>query len=233
MSAASPAAKPFRFSSTMTLRESTGVRAVSLPQLLRHLRTMPESVIYYHTHHYLLEHHYLTPEPPNDFAYWATAVFGEARLGEQLASIDTIQFTSLSALRDRLVEVLSQYLRANPLLRWRVVGMEDAFYFIKAVNLVLTTPYEAKTLEEFAACLEAITIESLYFHIFEARLRLRRGPNDFSLWLEQLGEPQLASAVATLDPYTHTMEELRQTLLRLIRRELEHRQRASVPAAVA
>lgn len=206
------------------------MRAVSLSQLLRYVRTLPESVIYYHTHHYLLEHQYLTPEPPNDFAYWATAVFGEPRLGEQLASIDTMQFSSLSALRDRLTEVLSRYLRANPLLRWRVVAPTDAFYFVKAVNVVLTTPYEARTLEEFAACLEAITIESLYFHVFEARLRLRRGPNDFALWFEQIGAPELANAVATLDPYTHTMNELRDTLLRLIRRELERRRAVSADA---
>lgn len=211
---------PFQFSTALVLPESTGIRVVSIAQLLKRLRVMPDAVIYHHTHHFLREHQYLKPEPSNDFAYWVTEIMGERELGERLASIDTIRFSNLAALRNRLVEVIDQYDQAHPGFRPRVVSVDEAFYFIKAISVVLRTPYQARTLQEFADALQAVTIDSLYFHIFEARLRLQQGPNDFSRWLEGIGESRLAAAVASLDPYTHTLEELRQTILRLVRERL-------------
>jgi len=208
-------AEPFCFFTTLTLRESTGLRAVSIAQLLKGLQAVPASVIYYHTHHYLREHHYLTPEPPNDFAYWVTEVLGDKDLGERLASVDTIQFASLQALREQLIEMIESYLRLHAWYRLRRVGPPEAFHFVKAVNVVLRTPYQAATLQEFVEGLRAVTLDSVYFHMFEARLRLERGSNDFSLWFEGLGESRLAKAVASLDPYAHTLEELRQTILRV------------------
>jgi len=214
------ASRPFQFSTTLTLQEATGLSAVSLAQLVKCLRVISDPVIYHHTHHYLRQHHYLTPEPPNDFAYWVTEVLGERALGEQLGSVNTIQFTSLRLLREQLIDVLDSYLRTHPLLRLRIVNLPEAFHFVKAVSVVLRTPYQANTLQEFVEGLRAVTIDSVYFHMFEARLRLQRGSNDFSLWFEDLGESALAKAVASLDPYTHTMEELRQTIARLVERRL-------------
>lgn len=219
---------PFRFSTRLTLREATGLRAVSVGQLLKALQRVPGSVIFHHTHHYLQQHQSLTPEPPNDFAYWVTEVVGDKALGEQLASIDTIQFHSVRALRDRLVATVERHLRARPRLRFHVVPAEEALHFIRAVSLVLPTPHQASTLAEFAEALQAVTINSLYYHIFEARLRLERG-NDFARWFESLGESQLARAVDSLDPYTHTMEELRRTILTLVSRRLPEAARICSP----
>lgn len=218
MPAAAP--EPFHFYTSLSLREATGIRAVSLPQLLKYLRTAPDAVVYGHTHLYVLEHHYLAPELPNDFAYWVTEVLGDKPLGERLASIDTIRFTTVRALRDRLVRVIEEHLEQAPIVRLRTCAFEEAFHFVKAVSVVLATPHTAATLEEFAQGLEAVTINSLYFHMFEARLRLRRGTNDFSLWFQSLGETELAQAVAALDPYSHTIGELRQTILGLVRERI-------------
>lgn len=220
------AIKPFQFYTRLSLREATGLRAVTLSQLLKFIRTVPGSVIYHHTHHYLQQHQYLTPEPPNDFAYWVTEVLGEGKLGEQLASIDTIQFQSIRALRERIAEVIEEHLKGRPLLRMRAADPEEAFHFVKAVSVVVPTPYQASNLGEFAECLKAVTVDSIYFHIFEARIRLQRGSNDFSLWLESVGEKICAQAVASLDPYTHTMEELRQAILRLLSDRLSVKERA-------
>lgn len=217
---------PFQFFTRLSLREATGLRAVSVSQLLNALRTVPGSVIFHHTHHYLQQFQSLTPEPPNDFAYWVTEALGDKALGEQLASVDTVQFTSIRALRERLIEVLEQSLRANVWLRFRVASPEEAFHFVKAVSIVLPTPYRAQTLPEFAEGLKAVTIDSLYFHMFEAQIRLEQGRNDFSSWFEGLGEAQLAQAVARLDPYTHTMEELRQAILRLVQQRLGRQEMA-------
>src|SRR4051812_32449957 len=97
------AEKPFRFSTHASLPFVTGAKAADLRQFLGHLKTVHESVIYQHTHHYLEQHQELTPEPPNDFAYWITNQLMLEDLGEKIAAIDTIQYGSLEDLRKAVV----------------------------------------------------------------------------------------------------------------------------------
>ncbi|MDD5428718.1 MAG: DUF5752 family protein, partial [Candidatus Omnitrophica bacterium] len=91
--------EPFRFYTRLNLTELTGLKASNLGELLEGLKEAPESSIYHHTHRFLQQHHFLSPEPPNDFAYWVTGMLGEERLGEKLASIDIVRFTTINDLR--------------------------------------------------------------------------------------------------------------------------------------
>jgi len=50
-------------------------------------------------------------------------------------------------------------------------------------TFVLPTSFVAHDLAQFREMLGAISLESLYYHIFDARLRLGREENDFSRWL--------------------------------------------------
>ena len=210
--------RPFRFFTSLILPESTGLRASTLPVLAKILREVPESCVYYHTHHFLLQHHYLSPEPANDFAYWVTAVLGEGPLGELLASIDVTQHASLKSLREAIGNTIDAYLEHNAPSRLKFVSEGQEFFFIKSLHIVMPTRYVASTLEEFAQILEHISIRSLYYHIFDARLRVGRSTNDFSRWLTgQLGLTELAEQVSQLDPYAHTLETLRQLLLSMVR----------------
>ncbi len=206
----------FRFSTQMSLIELTGLSARELYELLGHMKTVPDSVLYYHTHAFLKQHQFLSPEPPNDFAYWVTNVLQEDRLGEQLAAIDTVRFSSIQSLREALVQTMEKYLakgRNN-----RVAPAGEEFHFMKARSFVLATPYEVNTLDEFADAISKVSLYSLYHHMFEARLRLQKSSNDFSLWLEtELGEKSLANAIARLDPYTQTLDSLRKKIIRLVR----------------
>jgi hypothetical protein len=212
----SVAQNPFRFSTQMSLIELTGLSAKDLYELVTHLKTVPSSVLYYHTHTFLKQHQFLSPEPPNDFAYWVTNVLQEDRLGEQLAAIDTVRFSSLQTLRVALVETIEKYLAKGKTSRVAPEG--EPFHFMKARSFVFATPHEARTLEEFAQALPKVSLYSLYHHIFEARLRLEKGSNDFSLWLEtELGEKDLAKAIARLDPYTQTLDSLRNKIVTLVR----------------
>lgn len=213
-------AQPFRFSTSLILQEATGLRAARLRSLAQLLRVVPDSCIYYHTHYFLLQHHYLTPEPSNDFAYWVGEVLGEEALGERLAGLDIMEHISLSTLRQRLVDIIEHYLRRTPTARFKFASEGEEFFFIKSVQVILPTPYTAATLAEFADMLERVSVRSLYFHVFDARLRLGRKTNDFSLWLEQLGYPELAQEIAGLDPYDYTLESLRSLMLSLVRRAL-------------
>jgi hypothetical protein len=207
---------PFHFVTQTSLIELTGLRASEVYQLLEHLKNVPGSVLYYHTHHFLRQHQFLSPEPPNDFAYWVTNVLQEDRLGEQLAAIDTVRFSSLRSLREALVGTIERYLSKGRSSRVAPEGEE--FHFMKARSFVIQTPYVVRNLDEFLDAIQKVSINSLYHHIFEARLRLEKGTNDFSKWLEtELGEETLAKAIARLDPYTLTLEGLRQKIVRLIR----------------
>ena len=206
---------PFRFYTRLTLTRLTGRRAADLAEMLEHLRSAPGSMIFHHTHHFLVQHQHLSPEPPNDFAFWVRNVLQEERLGERLAAIDTVQFASLHELRDRTIEVIEEYLTTCGDLRTAPPGEE--FHFMDAISFTVPTRHQARTLAEFAAELREVGYATIAYHLFEARLRVGADDNDFSRWLEaELGERELAAAIRRLDPYTHTMEGLRQRLLRLI-----------------
>ncbi len=209
------ATKPFKFYTRLHLQELTGLVAWTLKEMLDVLKKVPGSVIYHHTHHFLQQHQHLSPEPPNDFAYWASNVLGERQLAEELASIDTVRFNTIRLLREKIISTIKAHLRKYRRSRRALSGEE--FYFIKSISFILPLPYQARTLQEFVEILKNISIRSLYFHIFEAQLRLKKKKNDFSNWIEtSLGDKKLARDIARLDPYTHTMEGLRQSLIELV-----------------
>ncbi len=215
------AKEPFRFYTRWNLSELLGIKASNLGQLLEHIKDVPGSCIYHHTHRFLQQHQYLSPEPPNDFAYWVREVLGDDELGERLASIDTIQYKTIRSLREKIIETIEEYLRHNPRANLRFAGEDEQFHFIKSVSFIAPTNDVATDLKEFAEALRKVTVDSIYFHIFEAHLRLEKGTNDFSNWLEtSLLEEGLAKKISRLDPYTYTLDGLRKTILKIIDKKL-------------
>lgn len=214
------ASEPFRFYTRLHLKELTGLKASNLTELVELIREVPESVIYYHTHHFLEEYHFLTPEPANDFALWVSDELGCEVLGEKLASIDTFGFPTINALRARIESTITNYLSQNPDGRQARPGRE--FHFIKSVSFVMPTPYVAHDLREFVEILKQISQGALFYHMFESRLRLKKGVNDFSIWMEEcLGDKDLADKLANLDPYNYTLENLRTTVIQLIEKRIK------------
>ncbi|MDD4893931.1 MAG: DUF5752 family protein [Candidatus Omnitrophica bacterium] len=213
--------EPFRFCTRLHLSELTGLRATTLGQLLALIKEVPGSSIYHHTHRFLQQHQYLSPEPPNDFAYWVTDILGEDELGERLVSIDTIQYSTIRDLRDKIASTIESYLNDNPLAKMKFARAGEEFHFIKSVSFILPTNYIAYDLSEFAEVLKKITIDSIYFHIFEARLRLEKPTNDFAFWIENsLGDKKLANNISSFDPYTGTLEDLRKKIIRMVERRI-------------
>ncbi len=189
------ASAPFKFYTQVHITELTGQKARNMQQLASILRLSPDSVVYYHTHHFLQSHNYLVPEPANDFAVWVSDVLGEEEIGERLAVVDTFEFPSLAMLRERIVGIIEECLGRGMNGREAPEGQE--FHFMKSVTVGLPTPYVAHDLREFVEALRKISLGSLYFHVFESRLRLGRGLNDFSIWLQDsLDEPELGQEIA-------------------------------------
>ena len=113
-----------------------------------------------------------------------------------------------------------------PVCRPRVFNCETAagreFHFVRSISIILPLPYLAHDLREFVEVLRNVSLRSLYFHIFESRLRLGRGLNDFSAWIEEdLDEPELADSIAHLDPYNYTLEGLRSSLIQQIEKHIK------------
>lgn len=209
--------EPFRFYTRMILPELTGLKADNLLQLLKMIKEVSPSAIYHHTHRFLQQHQHLAPEPPNDFAYWVTEVLGEDRLGEKLASINTVEFSTIETLREVIVSAIEGYLKEDPTAGSRTAHKGEEFYFIKSVSFIFPTKHTACDLDEFVEELKKVTISSIYFHIFEARLRLEKGNNDFSFWIEtSVGDKAVADKISKLDPYAYTLEDLRGQIIGMI-----------------
>ncbi len=204
----------FRFNTKLDQTILLGTKAKNIPELLNGIRSAPDASIYFHTHKFLQQHHYLSPEPPNDFGYWVTNILNESRLGERLSSVDIIQFERISNLRKQFIEIIDGYLQSA----YRSVDAPagEEFYFMSAQTFVFSTPYAAHDLGEFREILSKVSIHSLYYHVFDAALRMEQGENDFSVWFRKMGQVSLADRVRRLDPYTYTLEGLRQKLIQLV-----------------
>ncbi|MBL7157792.1 MAG: hypothetical protein ISS92_06525 [Candidatus Omnitrophica bacterium] len=213
---AKKALNPFQFYTSVKLREVTGRKARTLRELVEIIKEVSGSVVYYHTHVFLQRHQNISPEPPNDFAFWVSSTLGENKLGEELASIDICEFSTIRELRERIIKTIENHLfETKEPQRYALQGKE--FEFIKAHSIVMPAGFTAHNLKEFATILEKVTIHSIYFHIFEARLRLEKAVNDFAFWIgTSVGSPELAKIIESLDPYTFTGEGLRRELIKII-----------------
>lgn len=206
------AKEPFRFYTTSSLVEITGKSAHHLKEFVQILKKIDESSIFYHVHHSFREYTFAPGQYSNDFARWAAEDLEEATLAEKLASIDVHEFTDLNSLRDKLLEIIEDHLMNAVEIRLAPPGRE--FYFLRGISIVSPTPYEVRTLKEFTNALNEVGMRSLYFHFFDARLRLKRKTNDFSNWIEDsLAEKEIAEKINNLDPYFMTMDQLKQKII--------------------
>jgi hypothetical protein len=206
---------PFYFNSAAHIIRVTGERAANLGELIEGLRSCPDETIFQHTFQTLQEHHFIREGFSNDFAHWAFSSCNEVALAEQLAVVDIREATSIPILREKLVNIVEQYLKAHPRARERA-GLEP-FYFCAADTVVIPTPLAARNLNEFAEALKKASIHCVHYHFIEARLRLKLNSNDFSVWLtEELGMHSLADRVNRIDIYTSTLHDIRRKIVRMI-----------------
>ena len=209
------AAEPFHFNSAANLLRIGRERADNLTEFLEALRQCPESSIFQHTFRTLEEHHFISEGFSNDFAHWAYVECNETGLGEILASLDVRVFTSIFDLRQRIVDVVEDYIESHPQSAQRPA--RKPFHFCASETVVMPTPFVATNLPEFIAAMSHVTIHSIHHHFIEARLRLRLQSNDFSIWLsEDMNLPQYAAKINRIDIYTSTLEGVRQQIVRTL-----------------
>jgi hypothetical protein len=204
---------PFVFYSEYNLPLLLGKKATNIYELLDGIKTIPKESIYYHTHKFLIQHHYLIPEPPNDFAYWVRNIIRQPQLGEIIASINIVEFNNLEDLRCKIIEVIENNDRSGFGINC-AEGFE--FQFMSCRTFRFKYKYEANNLSEFSEVLKKIDISTLFVNIFDSKLRQGKEKNNFSEWFESIGEKELAEKVSCIDPYTLTLEGLRNKILNYI-----------------
>jgi hypothetical protein len=207
---------PFVFYTERRLVGLTGRKARNLGELLKHLREVSGSSIFYHTHYLYLVHHFEKPRFYNEFANWASHAVQEERLAERLAAIELLTITSIRDLRNAIVTTVEEHLKSDATRRDCPAG--DEFHFCEANSFIMPTGVVAHDVSEFFEQLGRVTNACLHFHFFEARLRLERPTNDFSQWLKDLGETRLAKEIDKLNPYAMTLDELKEQISKLSRR---------------
>ena len=209
--------QPFRFVTSSSLVNVCGPRAGSAAELLEGVRTVSGSSIYHHSHQVYREWQAFGRPPVHDFGYWVSEVLRERSLGEKLSMIDPTQFQDIRTFRHAIAEAIERHLAIHPLLNRCPPGSE--FTFCESTSIILDTGVAARDLGEFISAMGRVTNRCLYYHLFEARLRLKRPDNDFSIWLrEQLEEDELAEEISRLDISIHTLEQIRANILLILGR---------------
>ena len=213
--------EPFKFCTRLTLTQVTGLKAFTVPELLEGIKGADDAVIYHHTHRFIKQSHHLVPEGANDFAYWVTNTVQADRLGEELTSIDIVRYHSLADIRAAFVETLERHIAENPGPA-RTVAQGREFNFMRAIRFSLPTDCAATDHRTFIQCLRRVAVSSLYLHVFEARLRPPYGVDDFSHWFRtNFNDEAVGREISRLDPYSYTLEGLRQRIIRILEKRLE------------
>ncbi len=214
------AANLFWFRECFLMPMPTGQKVVNLRELLQAVREMDEAVLYFH----LLQSRLTLSQPeveyPNDFAMWAAAALQDARLAEKLSSFDPFEYENLAQVRQAIADILEEYLWDLPNVPWARPGLE--FHFCEASTVVMRSHISAANLREFCRALQIVGLDSLYYHFFEARWRLRvREGDDFSYWIDtNFNLPALVEAIRGIDVYFYTLPEIRKTLLDLVHKHV-------------
>lgn len=205
---------PFVFRTERRLVRLTGRKARTLPELLAHLREVTGASIFYHTHHLYLSHHFERPVFYNDFAIWASRALLERALAERLAAVDLLTFPTIRRLRERIIRIIEDHVAGSADALRRAPQGEE-FHFCESQSFIMPTGLVAADARAFFEQLPHLTTISLFYHFFEARLRLDRPTNDFSAWFADIGEPGLARKIDALNPYIMTLDQLKLKIIHM------------------
>ncbi len=205
----------FEFKQCVSLLKSTGKKAKNLRELRDAIAVVSDESIFHHTYQYFLKGHIL--EYTNDFAHWAGESLEERALAEHLSNIDPYAFKNIDELRQELLNVIDGYLENFPEPREAMPG--DEFYFNETITLTFPVGIRVKNLAEFLIAIKYIDAAAIYYHFYEARVRL--GVDDFSKWIEDsLGKKDLSEKIRAIDPFMHSIEGIRDHIIETVEKDV-------------
>lgn len=213
-------AEPFVFLGCIDLKEMLPYEARDVRELLEVIGRVPIESLFCHTAAALLHRSALPTGYPNDFAHWTGLAMGDQRLAERLAAIDPFESRSLEQMREELVATISDHLQHFPAAS--PAARAEPFRFFQAHLVPVPTGHQARTLREFRDALAEVDLSALFYHLIEARYRLSRGRGDFAEWVAAAFErPDVAERLAAIDPYSGSLERIRDRHLTVLTAALD------------
>jgi len=210
--------KDFEFKQCVSIIKSTGKKAKNLRELREVISIVSDESIFHHTYQYFLKGHIL--EYTNDFAQWAGESLEERALGEHLSGIDPYNFRTIGELRNELLRVIDEYLEKFPEPREAMPG--DDFYFNQTITLTFPAGIWVRNLAEFLIAVKYIDAGSIYYHFYEARVRLGGGVDDFSAWIQNaIINKELADRIRAIDPFMHSVDGIREHIVEAVEEEVK------------
>jgi hypothetical protein len=210
--------EPFEFNQCISILKSTGEKAKNIHELRNIIAVISDDCIFHHTYQYFIKGHVL--EYTNDFAHWAGESLEERALSEHLSNIDPYDYKNISGLKNKLLEVIDNYLENFP--EPREAMPNDEFYFNETITLIFPAGIRAKNLAEFLTAIKYVDAGSVYYHFFEAQIRLGGGIDDFSRWIEDaFGKKDLVEKIRSIDPFMHDLEGIRNHIAEAVEEEVK------------
>lgn len=208
--------EPIRFRKVLFIPEALGLFADNVEQMLKLMLVVDTYSIYYHLHHPYFSRTTVRPDYPGGFSIWAGKIASEPLLAERLSGISPLEFRGdLTALRMQYVRIISQYLLDRPVPRHAPEGREFAFCTTRL--MVASTPLQATTPQELLEGIAKTNSMAIFAHVYDSPMRLGRPENDFSAWLRHSAQrPDLADALSRVDPYSDSIEGVRERLIRAL-----------------
>lgn len=207
----------FEFKQCVSILKSTGKKDKSLRELRNVIAVVSDESIFHHTYQYFLKGHFF--EYTNDFAQWAGESLEERALSEHLSNIDPYAFKTIDELRQELLNVIDSYLKNFPEPREAMPG--DEFYFNETITLTFPAGIRVRNLAEFLIAIKYIDAAAIYYHFYEARVRL--GVDDFSMWIEEsLGKNEPAEKIRAIDPFMHSIDGIREHIIEAVEADVRN-----------
>ena len=89
------------------------------------------------------------------------------------------------------------------------------------MTLIFPLGVRARNLAEFLTAIKYLNHGTIYFHFYEARMRLGEGVDDFSKWFEvALGKKGLADRIRSIDPFMHAIDGIREHIIEAVDEEV-------------
>jgi septum formation topological specificity factor MinE len=197
---------------------ATGERASSLLELRDKIATINEGCIYYHFWGGRMMPQFVHTQHHNDFASWVFHRLHDNVLAERLSVIDPIEFNSLEALRQDVLEKIEKRLEDYEIHLW--TKKEDQFRFIRYTIVIFENIVSIAKPEDLPKIVPMLPPNSIFYHFIDARARTPERTDDFSVWLKMYGNQYdaLIEDIQSIDPYFLSLTQLREELTNLFQR---------------
>jgi len=209
--------KPFRFKDAVRLTCPVGETAATLREFRGAVERVAPSVLHHHLRETPLRFAFTLWDYPNDFALWAADALENRALAERFAVLDPFHESNLELLRENILDAVDDAL--GELHSHFPVPPGQEFYFANSVAMKFDLDVTAADLDELVGALERVPASSIYYHLYEARLRTDAGSDDLSNWLAAAGLQDEANRLSDLDIYMLSLEDCRRVAIELLRGE--------------